>query len=59
MIQAGLAAVKGLSDVLATLQSGGEVTPEQMALVKAEQAAAQARLEAAIDARLGGATPQM
>lgn len=52
LIQAGIAGVNGLSEVLKTVQQGGDPTPEQIAIVKAEQAAAQARFDAAISVKL-------
>jgi hypothetical protein len=54
LIEAGIAGVDGLTKVLKTVQQGGDPTPEQIAFVKAEQAAAQARFDAAIDAKLDG-----
>jgi hypothetical protein len=52
LIEAGIAGVDGLTKVLKTVQQGGDPTPEQLAFVKAEQAAAQARFDVAINAKL-------
>lgn len=53
LILGGSKAITGLVSAYETLTSGGTLTDEQMASIRAEQAAAQARNDAAINGALG------
>lgn len=54
LINAGAAAVASLAKLLGKVQRGEELIEADRALLKQEQAAAEARFDAAIVARMGG-----
>ena len=56
LIIGGTKVIQGLGQALATLNGGGTLTDDQMALIRAEQLAAQQRNDAAINNALGDNT---